>query len=64
MGTMKVSVLLTFTIKYLRGPILISRLWPHLNELLQCYTSDWVKDESKYGIMKVNEPCKCKANQG
>ncbi|GKV38408.1 hypothetical protein SLEP1_g46322 [Rubroshorea leprosula] len=22
--------------------------WPHLNELLQCYTSDWVKDESKY----------------
>ncbi|GKV48471.1 hypothetical protein SLEP1_g55282 [Rubroshorea leprosula] len=22
--------------------------WPHLNELLQCYTSDWVKDGSKY----------------
>ncbi|GLT35797.1 hypothetical protein SLA2020_102200 [Shorea laevis] len=22
--------------------------WPHLKELLQCYTSEWVKDESKY----------------
>ncbi|XP_024370509.1 guanine nucleotide exchange factor SPIKE 1 [Physcomitrium patens] len=23
--------------------------WPHLKEVLQSYTSDWVKDESKYG---------------
>ncbi|VFQ74893.1 unnamed protein product [Cuscuta campestris] len=23
--------------------------WPHLNELVQCYRSDWVKDDSKYG---------------
>ncbi|XP_073392859.1 guanine nucleotide exchange factor SPIKE 1 isoform X2 [Physcomitrium patens] len=23
--------------------------WPHLTELLQNYTADWVKDESKYG---------------
>ncbi|CAA6654525.1 unnamed protein product [Spirodela intermedia] len=23
--------------------------WPHLNELVQCYKADWVKDESKYG---------------
>ncbi|KAJ4832808.1 MAP kinase Spk1 [Turnera subulata] len=23
--------------------------WPHLNELVQCYTTDWVKDENKYG---------------
>lgn len=23
--------------------------WPHLKELLQSYTADWVKDELKYG---------------
>ena len=23
--------------------------WPHLKELVQCYTADWVKDENKYG---------------
>ncbi|KAK1650389.1 hypothetical protein QYE76_068194 [Lolium multiflorum] len=23
--------------------------WPHLNELVQCYKADFVKDESKYG---------------
>ncbi|KAF8395538.1 hypothetical protein HHK36_019486 [Tetracentron sinense] len=23
--------------------------WPHLNELVQCYKADWVKDEKKYG---------------
>jgi hypothetical protein len=23
--------------------------WPHLNELVHCYTTDWVKDENKYG---------------
>ncbi|KAF3951383.1 hypothetical protein CMV_022955 [Castanea mollissima] len=23
--------------------------WPHLNELVQCYTADWVKDDNKYG---------------
>lgn len=23
--------------------------WPHLNELVQCYKTDWVKDENKYG---------------
>lgn len=23
--------------------------WPHLNELVQSYGADWVKDENKYG---------------
>lgn len=23
--------------------------WPHLNELVHCYTTDWVKEENKYG---------------
>lgn len=23
--------------------------WPHLNELVQCYRTDWFKDENKYG---------------
>ncbi|XP_031375133.1 guanine nucleotide exchange factor SPIKE 1 isoform X2 [Punica granatum] len=23
--------------------------WPHLNELVHCYRTDWVKDENKYG---------------
>lgn len=23
--------------------------WPHLNELVQCYKTDWIKDENKYG---------------
>lgn len=23
--------------------------WPHLSELVQCYRTDWVKDENKYG---------------
>ncbi|XP_019413445.1 PREDICTED: guanine nucleotide exchange factor SPIKE 1-like isoform X1 [Lupinus angustifolius] len=23
--------------------------WPHLNELVHCYTNDWVKDDNKYG---------------
>ncbi|KAB2601883.1 dedicator of cytokinesis protein 7 [Pyrus ussuriensis x Pyrus communis] len=23
--------------------------WPHLKELVQCYTTDWVKDDTKYG---------------
>ncbi|WCJ32880.1 guanyl-nucleotide exchange factors GTPase binding GTP binding [Euphorbia peplus] len=23
--------------------------WPHLNELVQCYKTDWVKDDNKYG---------------
>ncbi|KAG0487870.1 hypothetical protein HPP92_006681 [Vanilla planifolia] len=23
--------------------------WPHLNELIQCYKADWIKDERKYG---------------
>ncbi|KAM2392977.1 hypothetical protein ACFX1X_036390 [Malus domestica] len=23
--------------------------WPHLKELVQCYTTDWVKDDNKYG---------------
>lgn len=32
-------------------PVLSENLeqWPHLNELVQCYKADWVKDESKYG---------------
>lgn len=23
--------------------------WPHLNELIQCYEADWIKDDGKYG---------------
>lgn len=23
--------------------------WPHLSELVQCYRTDWVKDDNKYG---------------
>ncbi|KAI4319269.1 hypothetical protein MLD38_032891 [Melastoma candidum] len=23
--------------------------WPHLNELVQCYKTDWIKDDQKYG---------------
>ena len=23
--------------------------WPHLNELVQCYKADFVKDDGKYG---------------
>lgn len=30
--------------------------WPHLNELVQCYRSDWVKDESKYGHYESTGP--------
>ncbi|XP_031129234.1 guanine nucleotide exchange factor SPIKE 1 isoform X1 [Ipomoea triloba] len=32
-------------------PLLDEKLeqWPHLNELVQCYRTDWVKDDSKYG---------------
>ncbi|KAL9253342.1 Guanine nucleotide exchange factor SPIKE 1-like protein [Drosera capensis] len=30
--------------------------WPHLNELVQCYTADWVKDESKYGHYESIRP--------
>ncbi|GMG98861.1 hypothetical protein Nepgr_000701 [Nepenthes gracilis] len=33
------------------NPLLDENLdqWPHLNELIQCHTADWVKDENKYG---------------
>lgn len=33
------------------NPLLDENLeqWPHLNELVQCYSTDWVKDENKYG---------------
>uniref|UniRef100_A0A7C8ZYP7 Uncharacterized protein n=1 Tax=Opuntia streptacantha TaxID=393608 RepID=A0A7C8ZYP7_OPUST len=33
------------------NPLLDDNLeqWPHLNELVQCYKADWVKDENKYG---------------
>ncbi|KAI8538276.1 hypothetical protein RHMOL_Rhmol09G0089800 [Rhododendron molle] len=33
------------------NPLLDENLeqWPHLNELVQCYRTDWVKDENKYG---------------
>lgn len=30
--------------------------WPHLSELLQCYRSDWVKDEHKYGHYESVSP--------
>ena len=30
--------------------------WPHLKELVQCYTADWVKDENKYGHYEVVGP--------
>ncbi|GAB2285061.1 MAP kinase Spk1 [Dionaea muscipula] len=30
--------------------------WPHLNELVQCYTADWVKDENKYGHYESIKP--------
>lgn len=31
--------------------------WPHLNELVQCYKADWVKDENKYGHYDSIGPC-------
>lgn len=30
--------------------------WPHLNELVQCYRTDWVKDENKYGHYESFNP--------
>nr|XP_016480297.1 PREDICTED: guanine nucleotide exchange factor SPIKE 1-like isoform X2 [Nicotiana tabacum] len=30
--------------------------WPHLNELVQCYRTDWVKDENKYGHYESVSP--------
>ncbi|OMO83054.1 hypothetical protein CCACVL1_11578 [Corchorus capsularis] len=30
--------------------------WPHLNELVQCYRSDWVKDDNKYGHYEPISP--------
>lgn len=30
--------------------------WPHLNELVQCYRTDWVKDENKYGHYESISP--------
>lgn len=30
--------------------------WPHLNELVQCYKADWVKDEIKYGHYESVSP--------
>lgn len=30
--------------------------WPHLNELVQCYRTDWVKDENKYGHYESTGP--------
>lgn len=30
--------------------------WPHLHELVQCYTADWVKDENKYGHYESTHP--------
>ncbi|XP_015882046.2 guanine nucleotide exchange factor SPIKE 1 [Ziziphus jujuba] len=30
--------------------------WPHLKELVQCYTADWVKDENKYGHYEAVGP--------
>uniref|UniRef100_A0A1D1YUR9 Dedicator of cytokinesis protein 11 n=1 Tax=Anthurium amnicola TaxID=1678845 RepID=A0A1D1YUR9_9ARAE len=36
--------------------------WPHLNELVQCYKADWVKDEGKYGHYE-NVACASFQNQ-
>lgn len=30
--------------------------WPHLHELVQCYTADWIKDENKYGHYESTHP--------
>ncbi|KAL9243906.1 hypothetical protein vseg_017743 [Gypsophila vaccaria] len=30
--------------------------WPHLDELIQCYGADWVKDENKYGHYESVDP--------
>ncbi|XP_050203350.1 guanine nucleotide exchange factor SPIKE 1 [Mercurialis annua] len=30
--------------------------WPHLNELVECYRTDWVKDENKYGHFESIAP--------
>ncbi|XP_047310694.1 guanine nucleotide exchange factor SPIKE 1 [Impatiens glandulifera] len=30
--------------------------WPHLNELVQCYKTDWIKDENKYGHYDAINP--------
>ncbi|XP_068661725.1 guanine nucleotide exchange factor SPIKE 1-like isoform X1 [Aristolochia californica] len=30
--------------------------WPHLNELVQCYKADWVKDDNKYGHFESITP--------
>lgn len=40
-----------FAASLMLDPLLDENLeqWPHLNELVQCYRTDWVKDESKYG---------------
>lgn len=41
----------SFTVDSELDPLLRENLeqWPHLNELVQCYKADWVKDEIKYG---------------
>ena len=30
--------------------------WPHLTELVQCYRSDWIKDDNKYGHYDSSSP--------
>ncbi|CAH9114188.1 unnamed protein product [Cuscuta europaea] len=35
--------------------------WPHLNELVQCYTTDWIKDDSKYGHYESIGPASFKS---
>lgn len=42
---------ISFTANSELDPLLSENLeqWPHLNELVQCYKGDWVKDENKYG---------------
>ncbi|XVF42935.1 hypothetical protein PTKIN_Ptkin02bG0000700 [Pterospermum kingtungense] len=30
--------------------------WPHLSELVQCYRSDWIKDDNKYGHYESISP--------
>ncbi|CAM8926387.1 unnamed protein product [Rhodiola kirilowii] len=30
--------------------------WPHLSELVQCYKTEWVKDENKYGRYESTGP--------
>lgn len=30
--------------------------WPHLNQLVQCYGTEWIKDANKYGHYETTRP--------